>query len=145
MHRAGRSRSSPLDPDDDAGAARVALDDRGFEADLAQLGDDVVGRLALPRPAAVAVVGAVDPDQVAAQAHDLVDGAGGGLGDLAHAVQTRRARVCRAAGSSAGSVVRWAVWEKGLACVLSFRVAAGTPQGACSAPCPGGGMADALA
>ena len=56
----------------------------GSRPDLAQLGHDVLGGLALPRPAAVAVVGAVDPDQVAADAHDLVDGAGL-LGDLAHA------------------------------------------------------------
>ncbi len=92
-----------LDAHEDARAARVALHDRRLEADLAQLGDDVLRRLPLPRPAAVAVVGAVDPDEVATDAHHLVDrtlharrGVGGarvraaGLaGGVVHAVQTR--------------------------------------------------------
>ena len=59
-------------PRDHAGALGVRLQDRGLQADLGELGRGVLGGLALPRAGVVARVGGVDPDQVAADADDLV-------------------------------------------------------------------------
>src|SRR4029077_21261604 len=50
----------------------MRLQDRGLEADLGELGRGVLGGLSLPRARVVARVGGVDPDQVAADADDLV-------------------------------------------------------------------------
>ena len=50
------------------------LDDLGLDADLGELGRDVLGGCPLPRPGPVAEVGRVDPDQLAAQLDDLVGG-----------------------------------------------------------------------
>src|SRR5262249_22466821 len=50
----------------------VRLQDHRLQAHLGQLRGDVLGGLALAGPRVVAVVGGVDPDQVAADADDLV-------------------------------------------------------------------------
>ena len=54
--------------------ARLELEELGLDADLVEQRGDVLGRLPLPRPGLVAVVGGVDPDQVAAQLDDLAGG-----------------------------------------------------------------------
>ena len=47
------------------------LEELGLDADLVEQAGDVLGGRPLPRPGAVAVVGRVDPDQVAADLDDL--------------------------------------------------------------------------
>ena len=61
-----------LDSGDHAGALGVRLQDRRLQAHLGQLRGDVLGGLALTGARVVARVGGVDPDQVAADADDLV-------------------------------------------------------------------------
>ena len=70
------------DAHEHADAPRLGLEHLGLKTDLAQLLHDVARGLGLARPAAVPVVGAVDPDELLAQADDLVLG-----GDLGHARQ----------------------------------------------------------
>jgi hypothetical protein len=65
------------------------------DADVGQLRGDVLRRLPLARPGTVAVVGGVDPDQIAAQLHDL--GLWPVLHPLAHvAILSRSARTVNA-------------------------------------------------
>jgi hypothetical protein len=61
-----------LDAGDDAGALGVRFQDYGVEAYLGQESGDVFGGLALAGTGVVAGIGGVDPDQVAADGHDLV-------------------------------------------------------------------------
>ena len=63
-----------LPPHDEAGPAVGRLEDLRLEPHLGEQPRNVLGRHSLPRPAAVAVVGRVDPDQVAADVDDLVLG-----------------------------------------------------------------------
>ncbi|HEX2050323.1 MAG TPA: DsbA family protein, partial [Actinomycetota bacterium] len=60
-------------------AVRGALSDAGLDPDLVEQRGDPLGGLALTRGLAVAVVGRVDPDQLAAELHDLGRGVVGGL------------------------------------------------------------------
>ncbi len=85
----GPGRVRALDPGHRGRASRVRLEDLRFEAHLGELFGDVLGRLALTRARVVAVVAGVDPDQLAAEVHDLVL-AGDALG---------RVRVAHAASS----------------------------------------------
>ena len=63
------------DADDDVSAALLALEQLGLEADLLQLTDDVLGRLALPRPLDPgAVVARVDANEVTADTKDVAFG-----------------------------------------------------------------------
>ena len=69
------------DADGDGRAPLLRLEDLRVETDLAQLADDVVRRLALPRTVlAGAVVARVDLQQLAADPHDLLLG----RGDVSH-------------------------------------------------------------
>ena len=60
------------DAGDHAGPAGRGFQDGRLEADLGEERGDVLGRLALAGTGVVAPVGRIDPDQVAAQAGDLV-------------------------------------------------------------------------
>ena len=67
------------DAGDQAGSLRAGLDDRGRDSDLAEQPGDVLGGPPLPRPRMVTRVGRIDPDQVAADVHDLRFGRPGGV------------------------------------------------------------------
>src|SRR5665647_2387015 len=124
MSRAPRATSiRPLDADEDIGAARGALDIQGVKPDLGELTHDVLRARPLSRAGTVAIVARVDPDQIAAD----TDGFGLGSQCVRHAPHP-----------SSRFGFRWS-------CVLSFPLVAGAPTSTCTSPCPGGGMADALA
>src|SRR5258708_39723685 len=61
-----------LDPYDQAGPLLVGLEELRLKPDLGELLRDVLGRLALTRPAVTARVAGIDPDEVSAQLHDLI-------------------------------------------------------------------------
>jgi hypothetical protein len=63
-----------FDPRDQARPLRMRLDHRGGQPDLTEQPGDVLGRLPLPGPGVIPRVRRVDPDQVAANPHDLLVG-----------------------------------------------------------------------
>lgn len=67
----GAGPVGPGNAGEDIGATGLGLHDDRLQADLAQLRHHVVGRVRLTRPAAVAVVARVDPDQLLADPGDL--------------------------------------------------------------------------
>ena len=118
-------RIGTLETEQDAGAARGALDKHGVQPDLLQLPHDVLGRGPLPRAGSVAGVRRVDPQQVAAQPGGVI------LERGSRHVGQGMSPPCRLGGRPP--------------CVLSFRGAHRTGDQVVCPPRPGGGMADALA
>ena len=70
-------RVLPAQPGHHARPARVRLQHHRLQAHVGEQGGDVLGRWALAGPRVIPVVARVDPDQVAAQAGDLVFGGHG--------------------------------------------------------------------
>ncbi|CAK7282174.1 hypothetical protein SGPA1_20140 [Streptomyces misionensis JCM 4497] len=163
----GPGRVLPRDAGHGGGAARVRLVDLGLQADLGELLGDPLGGLALAGPGVVAVVAGVEPDQLAAEVHDLVL-AGDALGRvrLAHAASSRlpcwwtpssslRPRPGPKTGPGPSHAVhagpareRGVIGHPRKPGNVSFVAARETPPREAHArqtPCPGGGMADALA
>ena len=72
VHEQGRPVPVPAgDARDHAGALGVRLQDGRLEVDLRQESGDMFGGLALAGTGVISRVGRVDPDQVAADVHDL--------------------------------------------------------------------------
>ena len=74
QHQRRPARVHPGQSHDDVRPPRRGLEELRLEPDLLQRGHDVLGRCPLPRPGTVAVVRRVDPQQVLADAGDLVLG-----------------------------------------------------------------------
>lgn len=86
----GPGRVLALDPGHRGGAAGVRLVDLRLQPDLGELLGDPFGGLALAGAGVVAVVAGVEPDQLAAEVHDLVlAGDGPGRARLAHDASSR--------------------------------------------------------
>ena len=122
----GQSRTASIrsvDTHKDTGAPGCALDVQGVEPDLGELPHHVLGTRPLAGAGTVPRVARVDPDQIAADTSNFGLRSRG----VSHALNPSSRFGC------------------GPSCVLSFPLVAGASTSTCRSPCPGGGMADALA